>query len=447
MKTSHIIAITTLLVCFAVTPEMYADGRKFADDYRSSREEYRDSLLKNRKVIFLGKETPGSDSIENHAETIQRFYYDQFHHFQQPDAPYFLFLSRDDKLAMGMGGCVRLRAYYDWDGACNSSAFAPIMFPVHPDPTNMRHFGTTPAGTTLYFKVMGNNKVMGNFSLYIEGNFNGYKSVGFKLKKAYAEINDWTIGYANSTYSDPAALPPSVDSQGPSNKISNTSVLVRWMPRVGKNWLFAVSAESPSTAVDTDDVYTKKVSDWCPDGAAFIQYEWGRTSHVRLAGIVRALNYRDLVTERNHKLCGYGLLLSCVAHPLYQVTVYGSVNYGKGNGGLGTDLLFGKYDMLNDPEVHGLMYMPRSYGFCLGVQYDFNTKWLASASFSKTCLLTGRPTDPDEYRYGLSGKVNAFWTSVPRLQLGAEFDFGRRVNYSGESRWAKRVGAVIQFSF
>lgn len=32
MKTSHIIAITTLLVCFAVTPEMYADGRKFADD-------------------------------------------------------------------------------------------------------------------------------------------------------------------------------------------------------------------------------------------------------------------------------------------------------------------------------------------------------------------------------------------------------------------------------
>lgn len=418
-----------------------------ADSYHSAIDEFRDSLQNNRKVIFFGNQTADSDSISKHIKLIQRFYYDQFRHYQQPDAPYFLFLSRDDKLAMGMGGCVRMRAYYDWDGACKTPAFAPIMFPVHSNPADMRHFGTTPSGTTLYFKVIGNNKTIGNYTLYIEGNFDGYDRVGFKLKKAYAIVNDWTVGYASSTYSDPTALPPTVDAQGPSNKISNTTVLVRWMPHVGNNWDFAVSAETPQTAIDTDNVTTERVSDWIPDAAAFIQYEWGPTSHVRLAGIVRALSYRDMITQRNHNHCGYGLLLSCVAHPMYRVTFYGSVNYGKGNGGLGTDLLYGRYDLLNNLDKPGSMYMPRSYGFCAGLQYDFNTHWMTSMSFSKTCLLTGHTTLPEEYRYGLLGDVNVFWNPTPRLMFGAEFDFGRRVNYSGESRWAKRLGAVVQFSF
>lgn len=440
MKYLHT-TVVIVLFCFVLTANAYGDS------YHSSIEEFRDSLHSNRRIIYFGKESVGEDTLSTHISLLERFYYDQFRHFQEPDAPYFLFLSRDDKLAMGMGGCIRMRGYFDWDGACKSPAFAPIMFPVHPNPADMTHLGTTPAGTTLYFKVIGNNKVLGNYSLYIEGNFDGYDGIGFKLKKAYATVNDWTIGYASSTYSDLAAIPPTVDAQGPSNKLANTCVLVRWMPRVGKRWVFALSAETPSTAVNADGTYTEKVSEWCTDGAAFVQYEWGPTSHVRLSGIVRALSYRDLVLKRNHRLCGYGLLLSSVSHPTYRTTVYLTANYGHGNGGLGTDLLFGKYDLLDNPEVAGLMYMPRSYGFCIGLQYDFSTRWMASASFSKSCLLTGHKTAPDEYRYGLSGMANVFWNPTPRLQIGAEIDVGRRVNYNSDSRWAKRVGAVVQFSF
>ena len=51
----------------------------------------------------------------------------------------------------------------------------------------------------------------------------------FSLKKAYATLNDWTIGYASTTFSDPQALPPSVDAQGPNNKMDATAVLVRYM--------------------------------------------------------------------------------------------------------------------------------------------------------------------------------------------------------------------------
>ena len=97
------------------------------------------------------------------------------------------------------------------------------------DPANNSKLGATPAGSTLFFRVIGKNKTFGNYQLYLEANFNGYGGTDFHLKKAYAQLNNVTVGYASSTFSDPAALPPTVDANGPANKISPTSVLIRWM--------------------------------------------------------------------------------------------------------------------------------------------------------------------------------------------------------------------------
>ncbi len=409
-----------------------------------------DSIVNSHKIIMMdrdGKPEFGQRYNDSIRCMIAKFYYDQFRHFQDPEAPYFLFLSRDASLAMGIGGAVRMRGYFDWDGAIPASGFAPYLIPMTPDPAKMRKFGTTPAGTCLFFRVIGRNKTLGEYSLYIEANFNGYNSRDFHLKKAYATINDFTVGYASSTFSDPAAVPPTVDAQGPNNKLSNTSVLVRWMPRVNNNWVFAVSAETPSTSIAADNTDTEKVDEWIPDGAAFVQYEWGRTSHVRLAGIVRSLSYRDLRASQNHNLAGWGMQLSTVFHPIQHVTVYGTANYGHGYAGMGGDLLIGAYDLVGDPTNPGEMYAPASYGWNLGLQYNFKPNLFVSGSFSQTRYLPSKSVAPSEYRYGLFGNVNIFWNLTARIQCAAEFDFGKRKNFSGESRWAKRVGAMVQFSF
>ena len=154
----------------------------------------------------------------------------------------FLFMSKDARLAMGIGGAVRMRGYYDWGGAIPASGFAPYLIPMDPAPEKMRKLGTTPAGTCLFFRVIGRNKTLGTYQLYIEANFNGYSSRDFHLKKAYAIINDFTVGYAPSTFSDLAAIAPTVDAQGPNNKISPTRVLVRYMPAIRDRWYLAVSA-------------------------------------------------------------------------------------------------------------------------------------------------------------------------------------------------------------
>lgn len=435
MRTLHF--LSALLIASAISAQSLVDTQREAvrsthhiitvnDNSQQHSEEYNDSV---RRIIDM-------------------FYYDQFRHFQDPEAPYFLFMSRDASLAMGIGGSVRMRGYFDWNGAMPGPGFAPMLIPMNPDPTAMRHFGTTPAGTCLFFRVIGRNKAIGNYQLYIEANFNGYQSRDFKLKKAYARINEFTIGLDNSTFSDPAAQPPTVDAQGAANKISPSNVLVRYMPQVGNHWVFAISAETPSTAISTTAGQNKAVDDWIPDGAAFVQYQWGPTAHVRLAGTVRTLSYRNLIENRNHYRAGWGLLLSSVAHPMPQLTTYATINYGHGYGSLGGDLSISNYDLIADTETPGKLYAPASFGWCAGVQWNFLPNLFVSAQCSQTRIYEKHGTAlPDDYRHGMMAAINCFWNLTPRIQLAAEVDWGRRTNADGSHRHANRVGALAMFSF
>ncbi len=436
---------TALRALFVVTAWQTALAREV-----SLADQQIDSLAGSHKIVHIDGR-PADAASRAYADSVRSriaaFYYDQFRHFSDPAAPYFLFMSKDARLAMGIGGCVRMRGYYDWGGAIPASGFAPYLIPMSPDPTNERQFGTTPAGTALFFRVFGRGKAMGDYQLYIECNFNGYGGRDFHLKKAYATINDVTIGYANSTFSDPAALPPTVDAQGPNNKISPTAVLVRYMPAFGKRWVAAVSAESPDHSISADGRETAKVSAWMPDFAVFGQYQWGRGEHARLAGILRALSYRDLVEGRNRYKLGWGLLLSSVAHPAPMLTAYANVCYGHGYQSLGGDLMVGSYDLVGDPDRPGRLYAPASVGWNVGVRYNIRPNLCVVAQASQTRYLPAKGAAPSEYEYGFFGAVSLFWDPAPRVQFGAEFDLGQRRDFSGDSAWARRVGLMAQFSF
>lgn len=419
-------------------------------------EQHIDSLVNSTRIVNLENDGPRmvrfspepelppyQDSIRN---LVLAFYYDQFRHSQDPEAPTFLFMSKNANMLMGIGGVVRMRGWYDWGGAMPGSAFMPYMIPIPENPASTRRFGTTPAGTALFFQMIGRSK-LGTYRLYIEANFNGYNSRDFHLKKAYATLGPWTVGYANSTFSDPTAMAPTVDAQGATNKLSRTGVLVRYMPEITKNWTLAVSLENPSKQIDLSGGGVEATSVWLPDAAAFVQYQWGGGQHVRLAGIVRQLGYRDIAAGKNHDMAGWGVQLSSMARPTRNITTYVTANYGKGYGGLLNDLLAGNYDLVPDPGKPGSLYAPRAFGYSIGVQYNFSEKLFASANFSQTRYLPKHAVDGSEYRYGWCADINLFWNVWSRLQVGAEVDLGMRMNMDGSHRYARRAGLMCQFSF
>lgn len=412
---------------------------------KSMRDEAMDSALTSHKLIYFGKgEEPPRDSVTS---LIRQFYENQFHHFSDPLAPYFLFLSKDSKLAMGMGGAVRMRAYYDWDGSIPSPGFAPYLIPMQKDPTRDRYFGTTPAGTCLFFRVIGTNRKLGNYQIYIEANFNGYQARDFHLKKAYATINDWTVGYANSTFSDPQALPPVIDASGPNAKMSATSVLVRWMHDLPKGFTVAASLETPDQSIQTVDKETARASQYVPDIAIFAQWGFNTSDHIRLSAIYRSLSYRDLLTSRNKYAPGWGLQLSTIWSPIRPLTLYGTVNGGAGYASLGGDWLMGNYDLVPDQDKPGKLYSPYVVGGYAGIQYNITPSVFISGTFGGTRYCPKYPIERDEYKEGLYIAANVYWYLTPRISCGAEIDLGRRKNADGATHWARRVNAMAQFSF
>ncbi|MDE6010469.1 MAG: hypothetical protein K2F87_03345 [Muribaculaceae bacterium] len=413
-----------------------------------------DSLISlktaSTKIVYIdgapADESSRKADVDSMRKVISIFYYDQFRHFQDPDAPYFLFMSKEAGMSMGIGGSVRMRAYYDWHGAMPTPSFAPYTIPIPANPLSMRHFATTPAGTGLFFRVIGYHKKIGDYQLYIETDFTGYQS-GLKLKKAYAMVRDFTVGYANSTFSDPAAQPVVIDAAGNNNKFSNTSVLVRYMPCLRNRWYLGVSLETPATAVDQTSAEAKPRSEWLPDAAALVQYEWAPGQHVRLSGIVRSLPYRDLRNSSNHDIAGWGIHLSSVAHPARQLTTYVNLTTGRGIAGLGGDMQYGHYDLLTDPVDPALLYAPQLLGWSLGLQYNFRPEFFISLAASQTHLFTRSGAAGDEYKNGTFACATAFWNILPRLSVAAELDYGRRANISGENRNAWRANVMCAFSF
>lgn len=414
---------------------------------QNMRQRQTEATLFNSKIISLDHEQLSQHEKDSIMEEMSAFYYDQFRHFDDPNAPYFMFMSRDGELSLGIGGVVSMRGWYEWHGVVPANGLVPYLIPIPEDPAHTHRLGTTPSGTAIFLRMIGKAPKVGNYQLYIEGGFSGYNSRDFKLKKAYATIRDFTVGYASSTFSDPMAQAPNVDAQGTADKIDNTRTLVRYMPTFRDRWTVAVSAEYPDKAMMTADEHAESTDIWLPDFAAFVQYAWERNSHVRLAGIIRTMGYRNLVTQTNHNITGWGLQASAVGTVFDRLTLMGTINYGHGLGGLTNDLLAGNYDLVADLSEPGKVYAPASLGWDIGIQYNFSPSWFASATISQTRYLPGHDVGGDEYKYGMYADINMFYDITPRIRMGAEYGWGLRRNFDGAHRHTDRVGAMVQFSF
>lgn len=405
-------------------------------------------LISVTKYVLFGDsvEGVGQNDYENH---VARFYADQYRHAQDPKAPYFMFMSRDASVAMGIGGKLEGLAMYDWGTSIDGTDFAPALIPVPRNGADPTRFQTSIAQTSLQLVVLGHSNRLGNYSVKIQGKFSGAKGT-FQLKNAYATLEDWTLGYTKSTFCDPAAEPSSVETDGPNSEVSATRFLGRWMHSFKNGIGVALSAEDPDYDYAVTDGINAVSSSYIPDFAGFVQYSWGGgDQHVRLAGIVRPMRYRDLTSGDNRHAVGWGLNLTTVFRPVDPLTIYAAANTGRGISSMVNDLSFLSCDLIARADKPGEMYAPRSYGWYASLQYNFRPNLFSTVIFGQERLLLDKGSAPDasNYKYGLYGVANIFWDITPRCQVGAEFDIGKRMNFDGDNRVAYRIGALASFSF
>lgn len=440
MRLTSCLALATMALASTVTIS--------ARTPRSYHQAATDTILKDHNIIILGDSTRMSEATER--ELLEKFYLNQFENTREPDAPYFLFMSRESNLVMGMGGDVKLRAYFDPGNSLPGSSFSPYDIPMERNELMRNKLSTTPAGTGLYFRVIGRNRKIGSYQVYIKARFDGGPTNDFKLNKAFATINDWTVGLATSTFSDGAAEPPTVDANGTTLSMNYSTLLVRWLHQFKKGFSMAASLETPRCGFEysyqADGQPTAKPrAQSVPDMLAMGQYQWAPGQHVRLSGIVRWLPYRNLISGTNHLARGWGFQFSTVFNPVPKMTCYGTLNLGRSYVNNSGDFLLGAYDLIGSRSHPGKMCTFPSWTYLVGASYYYSRKCFSTVSFGEARIISHRTND--SYKYGIFGAVNFFYNLTPRIQFGSEFSWGKRAEWGGDTAWGRRLSASAQFSF
>lgn len=404
-------------------------------------------LVEKSKVIFINGDEGDRASRDSVESMIMRFYANQFRNSQDPEAPYFTFMSKDANLAMGIGGVIKVRGYFDWAGMVDGGSFCTALIEPRSAATK-RNLGSSVAGTTIFFTIMGRNTPLGTYQAYIEGGFNGYQNSGFKLKKAWFQWNDFTLGLATTTFSDPAAQPDLLDGAGANGKIDRSNVLLRYLRTFHNHWSVGGSVEFPSSQIQADDRLTQKCHDYVPEFAALGQYQWDRgQSHIRVAGILRTMAYVDLVNNRTCHDTGWGVQLSGVVRAGNYVKFFTQNSVGRGIASYTGDLAAGNYDLLPEPAAEGELYAPWTLTSTVGAKAYWMPNLTSTFAVATLRHFPRAGAAPNVYKYGQYLAANLIYNFTERVQLGVEYLAGKRKNVDGSSVNANRAQAVFTLAF
>ncbi len=404
--------------------------------------EYPDTVMIPERAIVLSGDHTRSGSL------MAILYDSSDLHFSEPSAPRFLFLDRQGKVALGIGGYVKGTLQYDFGGSIDDGAsFVTYDIPVPQNPAQRNQFYGNANHSTIFLQLVGKSKHFGYYQMYVQTNFSGDGNSGYglKLKQAYLSVGYVTAGLANSTFVDGSVGTPTIDDQGPAGEISRKNVLLRYAPRFNDHFSGAIGVEMPSVSytVNTD---VEKINPRVPDIPLYVQYQWdGGKSHIRLSGLFRDMSYRDIKSGRNHFKPGWAAQLSgkTAAGPL---TFFYQGAYGRGYGAYLNDLGGNGFDLVYS-TTEGKMEAPRTANFELGMRYNAMSRLFFAASYSQARLFGVSHLGPDTYRYGQYISVSGFFDIVPDLRVGLEYLHGDRANVDRTHGRANRITGLLQFSF
>ena len=405
-----------------------------------------DSIHHHSAVVVT---TEHNNARNNSYEIIKAMYEANGRHFQDPRASRFLFLDRKGRVALGIGGYVKGTMSIDIGGIANNRDFVTATIPAPKQPDMCNQFLMDASTSRLFFKLVGSNKVVGDFTVYLESDFRGTSAgyYGMRLRQAYVQLWRFKAGRFWSTFCDVMAAPPTIDFQGPSGQVSAMGTQLQYVQPLGRHWEMAMAVEVPSATYTTRQNYNNAIAQRVPDVPSYIQYKWNEgKSHIRWSNILRWLSYRNLVADDNDLTFCWATQLSGIIQASRQFTFYFQGAYGRGYADYLNDLSGYGFDLIPG-ERNGSMMAPYALGLVGGVQYTIMPGLFLSAAYSQ-CRLYDEPSlSASTYRYAQYVVANAFYTPFPNCQIGIEYLYGNRNNYDGVSGSAHRINTMIQYNF
>ena len=348
------------------------------------------------------------------------------------------------KLQIRWRGYVKFNTYYDYSGLKSTEGFLTYEIPV--DPNLNKNYTGLYAGarqSRLGMETRINSKI-GLIRTYIEGDFAGSNyPFAFRLRHAFGQIGYWTFGHTWSTFTDLAAIPRTVDLEGPNSGVFVRHGLIRYERRSEDVLEWGVSLENPRK--DFENPYDTLGIDLQQsfDLAGRLRFETPELGHFQFAIVFRDIFYSHPTGPKY--IPGYGfqisgsIITSEKTHLRFQ-GVYGVAisRYITTLEGRGLDVY---------PRPDGIMNPLRSSGSYLAFEYFWRANWSFSAIAGMVYLWYPRSQPHDSFRSSYYGSLNAFWEPIEILRVGTEVSFGQRINHDRQSGTATRLQFAAIFYF
>jgi hypothetical protein len=299
---------------------------------------------------------------------------------------------------------------------------------------------------------LGDLKTVFEFELFGTGVDAGQTT--FRLRHAYGELGPIGAGQTWSPFMDIGVFPNTVEYWGPNGMVFFRNVQVRWMPVRKKSGSVTIALERPGASGD-QGVYADRIelSNIRPrfnfpdlSGNARIDRNWG---YLQMAGIVRKIGWVD--TSGNPINLGG----SAVG---WGINVTSNLNLSKKNvAKLAFAYGHGIENYMNDAPVDiGIQNNPPNsrlpikgvalpvLGVVSFLDHTWNEHFTSSAGYSMLDIQNSDGQLPSAYHQGHYAIANLLYHPIPKVMMGGEFQFGRRVNFSDGFNYNDYR---VQFSF
>jgi hypothetical protein len=353
--------------------------------------------------------------------------------------------SADRSLALRVLGSIRVFGSFDFEGLPRADAFSPYEIPVPEQRRNDRFYmdarQTRLGFETLWQRPGASHRLFAR----IEADFAGTNNA-FRLRHAYVRVDDNRIilGQTWTAFTDIAAVPLTVDLDGPASSITVRSAQIRYTKPVAEGLTLAGSIESPSVDLASSLEAADPTSQSFPDLVGQLRYRRTRL-RVQGAAVFRVLSAGSDSTNPD-RVTGFGMMGSVLwelrarqSLGAQVVVGRGISRYVQGLAGRGLDLLLDPADgAYVAPPVRGA-YVSYSLVPRPGVTLNaiLGGLWAPRQDFYP----------PQAYRRGGSVALNGFFPLFEGMQIGGEVIYGWRVNQDGQSGDAIRLQARATYDF
>lgn len=361
--------------------------------------------------------------------------------------------SKDNRFHLTIGGYAKVTAGYDFGSPVdNPNSLIVADIPMNPAPGDRAAFNLSAMQSMIYFNFVALPGDLNQVGVFV--GLNLLANYAPQLQFAYLKYRGLEAGYDYSTFSDPDAVTPTIDYEGPNSFTAQQTSLISYSHALGHHWTVGGGVEQPAYSV-TEGAEATAIRQRVPDIPLFARYSWSDDAWIRLSLVGRNLMYRDMLSSRNVDRFGWGIQLSAKTPIAGALTAYLQGVYGRGVASMFQDLSGLGLDMTPDPTASGRLTPVKAWGAYAGLQYDFSKSVYCSVTYSHVRTYAPQYADPaegatpwgEQYRYGQYAAANIFWSITDALETGIEYIYARRKNCNGAQAHDNRLQAMVQLTF